>query len=433
VRAGPGLPGAGLALPAPSRDAARIVIIATGHHWRVLLPALSLLLLAGCDHVPQDAVESCNPDIRIAPARTDILVVVDDSKSMSEEQENLRRNMALFAGALAAGPIQHDFQIGVTTTSVANTNAMSDEYPRDTEPYQSAYPDWAVPFPKGTLVAVDAAARTDLARRGLFLYDPALGGFHGDRILPSDSASLVPDLEANVLVGIQGSHKEEPLLAARLALTDRVVDGTNRSFLRSGARLGVIILTDEDDCSETGDTLYATDDTCDKVKYADELLRTSDFVDFLEGPIDGEQRDPIVAVIAGFDQRTHQPTGCDSSFDAPTRLAALLDALGPERSFRGSICDASFGPALQQIADLLVPQRVPLDGAPADAHMLLVWLHKVGGASVECPVAAEGESTARTGAVYAPPRAGWPATLTFQGACRLEPGDRIELQMVCAG
>ncbi len=417
-------------MPGAARDAAP-TLTASRAHRTSLAAALAALAATACDHVPKDAVEACNPDVRIAAARTDILVVVDDSLSMAEEQENLRRNMALFAGALAAGPIEHDFQIGVTTTSVDNTNAMSDEYPPTSPPY-TAYP-WAVPFPRGTLVAVDPAARTNLWQRGLFLYDPSRGGFYGDRVLPSDSATLVSDLEANVLVGTQGSHKEEPLLAAELALGDRVADGVNGSFLRSGARLGVIFLTDEDDCSELGDPLYAVGDTCDKVSYADKLLATSDFVDFLRGPIDGEQRDPIVAVIAGFDQATLQPTGCASSFDQPTRLAALLDQLGPDRSFRGSICDESFGPSLQRIAELLVPQRVSLEGAPADPHMLRVSRHAADGSTVECPVAAEGESSAPTGAVYSPPRAGWPATLTFQGSCKLEPGDRLELHLVCAG
>jgi hypothetical protein len=141
-----------------------------------------------------------------------------------------------------------------------------------------------------------------------------------------------------------------------------------------------------------------------------------------------------VAVIAGFDPATLQPTGCSGSYDAPTRLAALTDAFGADRAFRGSICDQSFGPSLQRIADLLVPQTVPLDGTPPDWRMLVASVIRQDGTQVPCPMAAAGDpASARAGAVYAPPQAGHPATVTFQGACKLGSGDRVNLSLICAG
>jgi len=395
--------------------------------------ALGVLLGAACDRVPRDAVEACTGQVRLAPAKTDILFVVDDSTSMENEQENLRRNLAAFVQALDSSAIPHDFQIGVTTTSVDNTHGLADEYPYYEPPYDGAH----IPFPAGRLVAVDPRALTDDALRGLLQWDPDAARFVGTRIIPTGSATVVDDFEANVLVGTQGSSKEEPLRAAELALTARIADGTNAGFLRPGARLGVVVLTDEDDCSETvprDEQVGTTNLLCHDDAIKAQLEGLDDFAAFLQGPIAGEQRDPVLAVIAGFDTTTLAPTPrCPGSYDDPTRLAALVEAMGPARSFRGSICDESFGPSLQRIADLLVPQTVPLEGAPSDPRMLLASVRRAD-ATIRCPVApaGAGDAAAEAGAVYAPPQGGRPATLTFQGQCRLQAGDQVKLAVVCA-
>lgn len=387
-------------------------------------------LLAGCDHVPQNAIESCQAEVHVLPARTDILLVIDDSASMFEEQENLRDNLAAFVTALADAAVPHDFQIGITTTDVVEYDGR-DHY--RVEPPYDAY-SWLVPYPAGRLVAVNPDALTDPAHVGDFLYDPD-HGFGGSRILAAGQAGLLQDFQANVMLGTHGASKEQPFHAAELALSDALSQGANAGFLRPGARLGVIILTDEDDCSEPAPPFVATNnDEChDAIIKAEQLPVPTEFLTFLDGPIAGEQRHPVVAIIAGFDQGTLAPTGCATSYEEPTRLASLLDAMGPERSFRGSICDDEFGPSLQRIANLLVPQTVPLDGAPPDPNMLVASVHKGDGSVVSCPVAPEGEDTAQTGAVYTPPRSGRGPTLTFEHACRLVSGDRIELGLVCAG
>jgi hypothetical protein len=390
------------------------------------------LAVAGCDHVPKDALRSCNAQVRVLPARTDILVVVDDSGSMAEEQENLRENLSAFVSALAASPVPHDFQIGVTTTDVVDFD-LSTTFPTDEGPYVGL--PYTVPYPMGTLVAVEPGALTDPALIGDLVYDPGTG-FGGPRILPTGSPTLVGDFEANVLLGVRGASKEEAFHAAELALTDRIADGTNAGFLRDGARLGLVILTDEDDCSEPGPPLAGdSNDTChDPTIKAERLEPVSTFAAFLDGEIAGATRDPVVAVIAGFDTASLAPTGCATSFDTPDRLAALLDLLGPDRTLRASVCDPSFGPALQRVADLLVPQTVPLDGAPPDWRMLVAAVHRADGTQQSCTMAGQGDAGAASAdTVYAPPRSGRPATLTFQGSCRLHGGDSVSLDVICAG
>ncbi len=400
--------------------------IVRGSRLAVLAAATAL---AACDRVPNNAVTSCQAEVHVLPAKTDILLVIDDSISMTEEQENLRQNLEVFVAALADSAVPHDFQIGVTTTDVMDYDGRVSYR---VEPPYDAYA-WPVPYPRGTLVAVNPAALTDPARAGDFLYDPT-GGFGGHRILAAGQPTLLEDFQANVLLGPHGASKEQPLHAAELALSEPLTQGANAGFLRPGARLGVIVLTDEDDCSEAAQPFLANNnDECHSAAIKAQLPAPADFKAFLDGTIAGEHRDALLAVIAGFDPTTLQPTGCATSYDNPTRLSALVDAMGPDRSFRGSICDPSFGPSLQRIADMLVPQTIPLDGAPSDPNMLVAAVHKADGSVIPCPVALEGKDGAQTGAVYAPPRAGEPATLTFENACRLVSGDRVDLRIVCAG
>jgi hypothetical protein len=398
----------------------------------ILAAALGLLAVA-CDRVPKYAVESCKAEVHVLPAKTDILFVVDDSGSMKEEQENLRQNLAAFVQALARSPVPHDFQIGVTTTDVVDFDGLNVRFPLNLEPYQSHDAD--IPYPRGTLVAVDPGVRADAALAGLFVYSPA-DGFGGTRLLHTGSPTLVEDFEANVLVGLAGSGKEQPLQAMQLALGPELLGSANAGFLRPGARLGVVILTDEDDCSEVT-TPYAGDSNrrChdSKIK-AEQLTPVADLVDFLQAPIAGEARDPVLAVIAGFDPTTLAPTGCGSSYDVPTRLDEAVTRMGSAHSLRASICDQSFGPTLQTIADLLVPQTVPLQDAPSTGAMMVVSVHPLAGAPVTCHVADAGTAAAEAAdAVFSPPREGRPATLKLQHACQLHGGDALDVRLVCAG
>ena len=77
---------------------------------------------------------------------------------------------------------------------------------------------------------------------------------------------------------------------------------------------------------------------------------------------------------------------------------------------------------------------MPLDGTPADWRMLAVGVDRADAATIPCTVALDGSPEAVTaGAVYSPPLEGRQATLTFQNACRLQQGDRVQLQVICAG
>jgi hypothetical protein len=141
------------------------------------------------------------------PGVVDVLLIVDDSGSMSEEQARLSAAApALLARGDAAGA---DYHVGVTTT----------------DPGPS-------PFPIGTL-------------RGT------------PRYVTSVSATRIADLTAAVNQGVNGSGTEEGLAAAAAAVTDAtLLAGTNLGFLRPNAELAVVILSDEEDFSPGTVTSY---------------------------------------------------------------------------------------------------------------------------------------------------------------------------------
>lgn len=126
--------------------------------------------------------------------QVDILLVVDNSCSMGDEQQALATNFAAFLSSAASG--NGNWHIGVTTTDVF--------------------------VEKGTLV------------RG-----------------PGNPATLTPStpnvaslFAQKVQVGVGGSGFEQAFAAASLAVSNPNRSGANAGFLRTGAVLAIVIITD---------------------------------------------------------------------------------------------------------------------------------------------------------------------------------------------
>jgi hypothetical protein len=130
----------------------------------------------------------------------DILLVVDNSGSMADDQQLLAANFASFFGsALADDGI--DFQVGVTTTDVLSPAGA-----------------------RGRLVG---------------------------EVLTRGTANLAEAFAAQVQVGIDGAGLELGLEAVRLALADPV----NAPLFRDEAALSVVFVTDEEDAGALVDLL----------------------------------------------------------------------------------------------------------------------------------------------------------------------------------
>ncbi|HEX9049030.1 MAG TPA: hypothetical protein VF841_00695 [Anaeromyxobacter sp.] len=406
---------------------------------RTALVAAALAVLAGCaklDSVPRNAIQDCNLTVTPGVAATDILFVVDDSTSMGNKQTLLKNGLYQFIQALSSSPIAENYQIGVTTTSVLGWN--------DSENTYVTGPSAGVPYAAGTIVAI-ARDGSGNPIPGDFVY--ASGAYGGSRILGSGQASLVPDFEANVLVGVDGSNREEPFRAARLALEKAAPGGPNAGFLRPGARLAIVFLSDEDDCSGPSSPYILDSAGCRAAKTTGLLTPVSDVAAFLQGPIDGEVRDVVLGAIVGVAPGTSLlscggswctglPGGnaCSTATDAGARFLELLGHFPADHTMVGSICDTNFAAALSGLADVIMPDTLPLSGAPADWRMLVASLQRPGVGTVPCNIALGGTAGAATAdAVYQPPQSGSPATLTFQNACAIQRGDTVDVKVICAG
>jgi hypothetical protein len=204
--------------------------------WRLVLgatalPTLSTLFsctshpLAAPDPMPATETDTLF-DINQG-RKLDLVFLIDNSSSMTPKQNLLSRNFPAFIDELEKIPGGlPDVRIAVVSSSFgAGPNQPAANCP----PYGD---------------------------RGRFLVKPGCGldqnAFHW---LEADGMTQTKNFTGNLadvfscmaLVGDQGCGYEHQLQALRAALYD--VNPENRGFLRDEAYLGIVILSDEDDCS----------------------------------------------------------------------------------------------------------------------------------------------------------------------------------------
>lgn len=132
----------------------------------------------------------------------DILFVVDNSASMAEEQQALVDGFHSFIGEIEGA--NSDFHLGVISTSQDSTDP----------------------------------------NRGHLLGDPTY--------LTPETPGYVAEFQSRVLIGVGGSDKEKGLDAAAMAVSPELLIGHNQGFLRADANLLVVVVSDEEDCSDDG-------------------------------------------------------------------------------------------------------------------------------------------------------------------------------------
>ncbi|MGN6108577.1 MAG: hypothetical protein ACTHU0_25955 [Kofleriaceae bacterium] len=243
--------------------------------------------------------------------KMDILFVIDNSGSMQQEQANLIANFPQFITVLNNSGL--DYRVAVTTTGRNYSYQM--QTPLGTLPQSISGGD------NGAMLK---PAACNMARRWIEKTDAD----------PSGTFSCVAN------VGTGGPSDEMPLSAMRDAFEERIADGTNAGFRRTDALLGIVFLTDEEDCSyEQSVTLGFPGVLCESM-----LEPVANYVQFLDAYTGHRSRWAAVA-IAGMG-----PGTCSSTFgdaDEATRLKAFVGQAGPNGTM-SSICDGDLSVGLMQ-------------------------------------------------------------------------------------
>ena len=234
---------------------------------RIAPAVLSLLFATACPGYVLDEVEDrytlgANPVV-------DVLFVVDDSNPMGPTQEAMAVSAEDF---LAPLNVRADWQIGVVTTDVEN------------------------PERRGRLVG------------------PILSSAAGD-----DAAALADALR----VGTEGSQFEAGLSAMWSALSAPLATHENRGFLRDGARLVVVVVSDEDDCSDEGAFGLEGPESC--VSRPHILVPVSTYLERLHDLVPDPADLSVLAVVDPG--QIEGSTGCGGSSPG-TRYVELAQATG---------------------------------------------------------------------------------------------------------
>jgi hypothetical protein len=266
---------------------------------------LALLVpLAAC---PDRSVAKLDPQPsgqveKVIPTSTDIdiLFVIDDSRSTKDKQEVFASNFTNFVQALDAFPGgRPNVHIGVVSTSV-DLGATS--------------VDWSpgCPHPSPLDGRLQNAPRVPgcTPPNGRWIEDVSNGP--GGTRNTNYTGPLDQTLACIAELGDNGCGFEAPLQAV-----ERALDGThpeNNGFLRPGAFLAVIILTDEDDASAKDDAIFSLDPA------------TYGMTDFRAQPVFAYTCDqPIKADAPGTYTNCHTRT--DSYLQTPQYYAEFLSSL----------------------------------------------------------------------------------------------------------
>jgi hypothetical protein len=357
-----------------------------------------LCLLAGCPDrtiavAPPIQTGAITKDIP-AEADVDILFVIDNSASTKDKQTQFAANFPRFIDALGTFPTGlPNVHIGVVSTTVdigVGGNFGPACHPASGE---------------NGLLQNRAFDGTCAAPTDRFLVDVATAG--GSRQVNYPGGDLAASFSCIAQLGAGGCGFESPLLAMQRAL-DGTTHAENAGFLRKGAFLAVVILTDEDDCSADDLSLFTRDPSvagpndlrcaieayqCDRpispaadgtytgCQPRDDgaLASPSSFAAFLTSIKDparlavaligGERATTIstgMLTIAGSQtqERVVQPScsttigGVEQVARPANRLGAFVDAFGSKGLFH-TVCESDYSQALTDIGKLIITGLSP--------------------------------------------------------------------------
>lgn len=373
------------------------------------------------------ACQSVPPDI--TPPKLDVLFVIDNSGSMREEQEAVARELTAFMDELRkGGGVSTDFNIGVITTAVyQQVLFQGTKYYREyagqagkLQPVPNRSPDGGLELGTGT-----------------------------ERLLKGNDPNLIEKFQRLVQVGTYGSGQETHFEAIRLALSPPLIttpldQGGNQEFLRDGARLLIVVLTDEDDCSETARpprvTIGDQPNVNECTGQAASLTPVQEYFDFLHDGLrnaDGSIKEVIYTAIAPVSVNTKaaqeiidanqvRNVDCPTSNQAGYRMRSMAEKWDTNLVNLDSICRASFRETLITIASLAnVSQLLEVSKIP-DPNLLQVGIVRASGQQVKCTLANGGLESYQEGL------SGGKSLIRFGASCLRRADDlSVEIRLLC--
>ena len=211
--------------------------------------ALLLLACACSEHgsTPGDAGDDGRTTILVTPATPnrdlDLLFMIDDSPTTAAFQQSLRDNFPLFVNVLSALPGGlPNLHLGVITSDMGTSASGS--------------------APGAAIGQIGQGGCAGVGKNGELQVGaaPVTGTFVSDIELTDGSrqrnytGTLADVFTQMAQVGSGGCGFEQPLRAVQAALDN---NPANAGFVRPDALLGVVLLTDEDDCSAKDSSLYS--------------------------------------------------------------------------------------------------------------------------------------------------------------------------------
>jgi len=256
------------------------------------------------------------------PGAVDLLVVVDNSNSMAQEQASLSASFSTMIAGLVSPPDLDgdgapdyppvtDLHVGVVSTDMG-TGGFAVQTCRDATNGDDGI---LRNTPTGAVLGCDDT------------YPTFLEYTEGD-----DTAALADDFACMATLGTGGCGFEQQLGAMRAALTEHQ-DGANEGFLRDGSVLAVLVVSDEDDCTVTDSLPDAspTDIFNTQLPLGPLNLRCYNYPEYA-APIDGLVQQILAArpehpervIVAGV-LGVPPDSGCNTGDMTTTDFDCLLD------------------------------------------------------------------------------------------------------------
>lgn len=261
--------------------------------------------------------------VTFTPRKLDVLFVVDNSGSMATSQNNLANNFPSFINKFVEKG--YDFRIAVTTT---------DAY----------YGDQFIATGCSLCTTEQTRFRSGV-NPPVYVIDRA----DYDLSLVSEQARLKSDFTANAKVGTTGSGDERAFSSFKAALSSSL----NVGFHRPDAFLAVVIVSDEEDFSQSEYTMNES--------YSNpNLYSVSSYKTYLDGFTGGASKDDYsVSAISISDMTCRDQLGGGVGSGAQkiaTRLNQLVDLTGGTKN---SICN-SFDQTLDNISTQIMTEQKPV-------------------------------------------------------------------------